>query len=73
MAPFLMGFGEPARRLAELTPLEWRWDEGLGNYMAWLGGVEAGVRIRLVGETKAFESPQHLLSRLGVASLSPNP
>ena len=47
MAPFLMGFGEPARRLAELTPLEWRWDEGLGNYMAWLGGVEAGVRIRL--------------------------
>eukprot|EP00964_Phaeocystis_antarctica_P007386 scaffold4001_cov27-Phaeocystis_antarctica.AAC.2 len=43
-----MGFGEPARKLAELTPLEWRWGEGLGNYMAWLGGVEAGVRLRLM-------------------------
>ena len=61
-ATYLMGFGEAARRLEDLTPLQWRWGERLGNYQCWLGDVGAGVRLRLTGATEAFESPQHLLS-----------
>ena len=62
IARYLMGFGKPARALHNNTPLAWHWAAGLGNYMAWLGDVRAGVRVRLVGETSAFESAQHLMS-----------
>ena len=61
VATYAMGFGEAARRLDDLAPLQWRWGESLGNYQCWLGDVGAGVRLRLTGATEAFESPQHLL------------
>ena len=40
----------------------WVWEVGLGNYMAWVGGVHAGLRLKLRGNSAAFDSPLHQLS-----------
>ena len=38
------------------------WEVGLGNYMVWVGGVHAGLRLKLRGNSAAFDSPLHRLS-----------
>ena len=38
------------------------WEAGLGNYMAWVGTVHAGLRLKLRGNNAAFDSPLHRLS-----------
>ena len=38
------------------------WEVGLGSYMVWVGGVHAGLRLKLRGNSAAFDSPLHRLS-----------
>ena len=55
---YMMGLGKGGNLLHENAPHDWFWQEGLGNYMVWLGDVDAGMRLRLVGESAAF-GPVH--------------
>ena len=61
-ARHVMGFGEAGGLLEGRAPIRWRWEEGLGNYLVWLGDAAAGVRLRLTGSAPGFESPQHLMT-----------
>ena len=58
----MMGFGKAGRSLARNAPVHWGWREGEGNYLGWLGDVQAGLRLKLLGESPNFESPQHILT-----------
>ena len=51
-------------------PLVWRWQEGSGANMVWLGDLPGGLRIKLNGASQAWDSPLYRVTKGVLETLS---
>ena len=70
LTKYVMGLGQHGRLREGLQIPLWRWQAGTGAHMVWLGDVHAGLRLKLAGSSKAWDSPMHRVSNIEMKELA---
>lgn len=58
-ARYMLGMGNEGRQINATEIDAWRWNNHSGQCDVWLGRVEAGVYLKLIGSGTRWENPQY--------------